>query len=210
VIKEVVVIGGGGHARVLVAVLHKLPWRIVGYTDARDRGDLLGTPYLGDDSMLPAVLAAHHRCCAAVGVGKIETSRWRSDLLQHIAALGFELPAVVSPDAVVNEHVRLGEGSVVFDGAVVNSGSDLGPGCIVNTHATVEHDCRAAENVHIASGATVCGGVSIGAHSVIGAGSTVIQSLSICAGCLVGAGAVVTGDLTAPGTYVGAPAERLP
>jgi sugar O-acyltransferase (sialic acid O-acetyltransferase NeuD family) len=206
--RQAVVIGGGGHATVLIAVLHKLSWDVVGYTDAHDRGTVLGVPHLGDDTVLPGVLRRYPGCAAAIGVGKVAVSPLRTDLLLQASSLGFDLPAIVSPEAVVNECVRLGVGTMVFDGAVINSGSEIGQGCIVNTHGTIEHDCRLADDVHVASGATVCGGVSIGAHSLVGAGATVIQGINIGAGCLVGAGAVVTSDLTVPGTYVGAPAER--
>jgi sugar O-acyltransferase (sialic acid O-acetyltransferase NeuD family) len=208
--RQAVVIGGGGHATVLIAVLHKLSWDVVGYTDAHDRGTVLGVPHLGDDTVLPGLLRRYPGCTAAIGVGKVGVSPLRTDLLQLASSLGFELPAFVSPDAVVNEYVRLGVGTMVFDGAVVNSGSEIGRGCIVNTHGTIEHDCRLFDDVHVATGATVCGGVSIGAHSLVGAGATVIQGVDICPCCLVGAGAVVTRDLTAPGTYIGTPAERIP
>ena len=79
----------------------------------------------------------------------------------------------------------------------------------VNTNATVEHDCRFGTNVHIGPGATVSGGVAMGDHTFVGAGAVVIHGVRIAAGCLIGAGAVVTGDLTEPGTYVGAPARRI-
>ena len=45
---EIVVIGGGGHAKVVVSILRKLGrYRILGYTDVQDRGSLLETPYPG-------------------------------------------------------------------------------------------------------------------------------------------------------------------
>lgn len=205
---SLVVIGGGGHAKVLIAVLSRLPWVVVGYTDAKDRGSVLGAPYLGSDTILPGLLRGHPKCSVAIGVGKADTSTLRSTLLARATGLGFAAPAIVSAKAVVNDDVTLGVATVVFDGAVVNSGTRTGKACIVNTNSTVEHDCKLGDNVHVASGATVCGGVIIGSDSLIGAGATVIQGVRISAGCVVGAGATVTHDLESPGTYVGAPAER--
>jgi len=207
--RAVVVIGGGGHAKVLISVLRKLPWRIVGYTDSADRGALLGVPCLGDDAVLTDLLVSHPGCAAILGVGKIDTSPRRLGLQQELESLGFDFPIVVSPDAVVNTEVEFGPGTVVFDGTVVNAGTVTGKGCIVNTHATLEHDCRLGDNVHAAPGTTVSGGVTIGNHCFIGAGATIIQGLSICDDCLIGAGSVVTVDITVPGTYAGAPARRI-
>jgi sugar O-acyltransferase (sialic acid O-acetyltransferase NeuD family) len=205
----VVVLGGGGHATVLISVIRKLPWTVVGYVDPRDLGPVLGVPHAGGDDTLPALLAQHPGCAAAIGVGKVDEAPRRARIQAAAEALGYHFPTFVSPDAVVNQEVELGAGTAIFDGAVVNPGVVTGPTCIVNTNATVEHDCRLGTNVHVATGATVSGGVTIGDHTFIGAGAVVIHGVQLAAGCLVGAGAVVTHDLTEPGTYVGAPARRI-
>ena len=205
----VVVLGGGGHAKVLVSVIHKLPWTVVGYVDPRDVGPVLGVAHAGGDEALPALLARHPGCVAAMGVGKVDASARRAGIQAAAEALGYGFPTFVSPDAVVNAEVELGPGTAVFDGAVVNAGVVTGPTCVVNTNATVEHDCRFGTNVHIGPGATVSGGVRIGDHTFVGAGAVVIHGVRIAEGCLIGAGAVVTDDLTEPGTYVGAPARRI-
>lgn len=206
---KIVVIGGGGHAKVLIGVLKKSMWEILGYTDAHDRGDILGIPHIGDDGVLPEFLRKHEHCRAAVGLGKVDISSARNRLQQENQALGFVFPTIVSPAAVVNEEVELGPGTVVFDGAVVNSGAVIGKGCILNTSSTVEHDCRLGDNVHVAPGAVLSGGVTIGTDSMIGAGAVIIQGVTVCEGCLIGAGAIVLKDIVVPGTYVGNSAKRL-
>lgn len=206
---SIVVVGGGGHAKVVIGVLRRLSWDVLGYTDAVDRGAVCGAVHLGDDAMLPEILSTHARCAAVIGVGKVDASPLRILLQKKVEAMGFFVPVVVSPTALVNEEVTLGSGTAVLDGAIVNSGTECGRGCIVNTNSTVEHDCRLGGNVHVASGATVCGGATVGNDCLVGAGATVIQGVRICDGCLIGAGAVVTRDLETPGVYVGVPAERV-
>ncbi len=206
---EIVVIGGGGHAKVLISLLRKLDWSVVGYTDARDRGIILGARHLGDDDVLGAVLGEHAGCAVLVGVGKVDGSATRTCLQREASALGFRVPTAVSPQAVVNEGVVLGAGTVVFDGAVINSGASLGCLCIVNTHGTVEHDCRLGDNVHVAPGAVLSGGASIGNDCMLGAGATVIHGITVADGCVIGAGAVVVADLDEPGVYAGNPARRI-
>jgi UDP-perosamine 4-acetyltransferase len=203
------VLGGGGHAKVVITVLKRSGYDILGYTDAADRGAILSVPYLGTDARLAGVLLDHPRCGAVVGVGKIDVSPRRSAIQSEAVALGFEFPPIVSPHAVINEGVRLGAGTVVMDGVVVNSGTEVGQACILNTNSSVDHDCRIGRNVHVAPGATLSGGVTVGDDCMIGTGSTIIQGLKVCADCLVGAGATVVTDLTEPGTYVGTPARRL-
>jgi sugar O-acyltransferase (sialic acid O-acetyltransferase NeuD family) len=208
-VSEIVVLGGGGHAKVLINLLAKLNWKIVGYTDEQDRGAILGAPYVGDDAVLPDLRSTHHACLVAVGLGKIDASSARVYLYRKIRALGFDCPVIVSPRAVVNEEVVFGAGTAVFDGAVVNTGTVAGSLCIMNTNSTVEHDCRLGDNVHVAPGATVCGSVAIGNDCMIGAGSTIMQEVTVCPGSLVGAGAVVVSDIESPGVYAGNPARRI-
>jgi sugar O-acyltransferase (sialic acid O-acetyltransferase NeuD family) len=206
---EIVVIGGGGHAKVLTSVLKKAGWTVLGYTDSHDHGPLLATAHLGADDMLPRLLAEHPGLLAAMGVGKIDASSARLALQRKMEELGLRFPVVVSPHAVINEEVTLGHGTAAFDGACVNSGTKTGCCCILTTNCVVEHDCRLGDNVHVAPGATVSGGVTIGDHCMIGAGAAVIQGANICAGTLVGMGSVVLGDITIPGRYVGNPVRKI-
>jgi UDP-perosamine 4-acetyltransferase len=206
---SIVIIGGGGHAKVLVSMLKKLDYQVLGYTDPADNGHILGVPYLGGDDALPGVIARNPACLAAIGLGKIDASAGRRVLARRVLDLGFTLPAIVSPEAIVNEAVELGDGTVVFDGAIVNSGTTVGALCILNTHCTVEHDCRLSDNVHVAPGATISGGVSVGTDAMLGVGCAVLQDVTIEAGCLIGAGSTVIADLSRAGVYVGSPARRI-
>lgn len=206
---ELVVVGGGGHAKVLISVLKKLDFRLVGYTDPDDNGMILEVPYLGTDAALESLIAHKKKCCAAIGLGKIDLSAKRLELAQYVRELGFDMPAIVSPAAVINEGVTLGAGTVVFDGVVINSGTTIADLCILNTNCTVEHDCAISDNVHVGPGATVSGGVTIGMNSMIGAGSTILQGLAIGRKTLLGAGSTAIRDLLGSATYVGCPARRI-
>jgi sugar O-acyltransferase (sialic acid O-acetyltransferase NeuD family) len=207
---RIVVVGGGGHAKVLISVLKKSgSYELIGYTDVRDSGELLGIPYLGTDSVLEKMKETIADCCAAVGVGKVEVNAKRLGIVDRLVGLGFRLPVVISPHAVVNEDVTIGDGSVIFDGAVVNTGARIGRASIINTNSTVEHDCIIGDNVHLAPGANLSGGVSVGHNCMIGTGANIIQGIAICADCLIGAGSTVVKDITIPGTYAGIPASRI-
>jgi sugar O-acyltransferase (sialic acid O-acetyltransferase NeuD family) len=207
---DMVVVGGGGHAKVVISILRKLArYRVLGYTDLKDNGTLLEAPYLGSDSELGALAAGQGKLNAVLAVGQVGLGTSRSQLWTALQSPYLSFPLIVSPDATVNERVSGGEGAVVMDGAVINSGAAIGRGAIVNTHSTIEHDVVLADWVHVAPGATVCGGVTVGPHSMIGAGATVIEGIKIAPCCVVGAGATVVNDLTEPGVYVGSPARPI-
>ncbi len=209
-VEEIVVIGGGGHAKVVVSILQKLDgYRVLGYTDLKDHGPLLGIPYLGDDGGLKAIAVGSKKRNAVLAVGQVGLGLLREKIISKLRALNLAFPPIVSKDSIVNAGAVVADGLVVMDGAVVNVGAKLGQYAIVNTNCTIEHDSVLEDWVHVAPGATVCGGVTIGRHSMIGAGATVIEGIKIAADCIVGAGATVVEDIIDSGVYVGCPARRI-
>jgi sugar O-acyltransferase (sialic acid O-acetyltransferase NeuD family) len=206
----IVVIGGGGHAKVVLSILHKLgKYQILGYTDLKDSGVLLGADYLGSDQELTSMAAERTSLNAVLAIGQVGLGKARRELQTRLQSLSLSFPSIVSPNALLNEEVRIGVGVTVMDGVVINSGASIGQGAIVNTNSTVEHDVRIEDWVHIAPGVTISGGVTIGRFSMIGVGATVIEGKQIASECIVGAGATVVNDLTEPGVYVGSPARRI-
>lgn len=207
---SIVLVGGGGHAKVIVSILRRVSsFSILGYTALKDSGDIMGIPFLGADTEIPQLAVTHGNLNVVVAVGQVGLGNLRASIWERLQRLPISFPTIVSPKAVLNEAVLIAEGAVVMDGVVVNSGASLGRGVIANTNSTIEHDVVLGNWVHVAPGATVSGRVTIGDFSMIGAGATVIEGKTIGAGCMIGAGATVISDLTEAGVYVGCPARRI-
>lgn len=208
--EKIIVIGGGGHAKVIVSILKKINiFDITGYTDKENRGPLLGMPYMGTDEAFSSLIKQYGACAAVLGIGYLGKNDLRERLVEKLRGLGFTMPAIISPAVVVNEDVEIGEGTVVMDGVVVNTGTRIGKYAIINTRASIDHDCEIGDFVHIAPGVTLSGGVKVGARSLVGVGATVVQYKTIGDRCIIGAGAVVAKDCLESGTYVGVPAKKL-
>jgi UDP-perosamine 4-acetyltransferase len=208
---DIVLVGGGGHGKVVLAALLRSPdFRVVGYTDPTDHGSpLLGVARLGHDDVLPAVAAEFPGAGAAIGVGMLGSTTVRRRLEAMLDRLGLSLPVIRASSAIVHADVAIGDGTFVGDGVVVNPSARIGRCAILNTRCVVEHDVVVGAHAHIAPGATLCGGAAIGDDCWIGANAVVSQCKRVERGCIVGAGAVVVTDLREPGTYVGVPARRV-
>ncbi len=208
--EKMVVIGGGGHAKVVIALLKKLGvYEILGYTDLKNNGSILGVSHLGPDSELEPLSAAKPGLKAAIGIGQVGLGKQRCSILGRLAIPLVAFPPIVSPAAIVNESVILGHGVVIMDGAVINAGASIGCGAIVNTHSTIEHDSVVGDWAHIAPGAIVCGNVHIGDFSMVGAGATVIERIRVASSCMIAAGATVVQTIASAGVYAGTPARLL-
>ncbi len=207
---DVVVIGGGGHARVVISLLKKIKdYHVLGYVAQEDNGDILGVSYLGSDQKLETIIKENPRCAAVIGVGKIDLEDKRMAIKAKLELLKFDLPAIVSPFAIINENIFLGEGVVIMDGVVIQTGARIGNCALVNTGCCVDHDCVIGDNVHLAPGVSLSGGVEIGDNSLIGTGSSVVQYKKIGKDCLIGVGSAVVDDCVSSGTYVGVPARKV-
>ncbi len=207
---DIVVIGGGGHAKVVISIIKKINnFKIIGYTGPEDRGRILGIDYLGNDDVLRQVKRDHPSSSAVISIGMLKNldAQKRKQLFELAVTLGFKLPPVTSPDAIINENVKIGDGTVVMDGVIINSGTVIGEGVILNTSCSIDHDCKVGSFTHVAPGATLSGGVTVGKNVLVGAGATVTQYKTIADNVLIGAGSVVTQDFTEAGIYVGNPAR---
>lgn len=202
---DVIVIGAGGHAKVIIEILRETPdWRLVGCLSRQPAGETVSTlTVLGGDEDLPLWLAKGVRH-AFVAIGDNAT---RARVATAAGALGFRLINAVSTHAVVSPSAVLGNGVAVMGGVVINAESKIGDGSIVNTGATVDHDCRIGAYCHVAPGTHLAGGVTLGEGVFLGIGGSIIPRVTIGEWTTVGAGAVVTRDIPARAFATGVPAR---
>lgn len=200
-LRDLILVGGGGHAKVVADSARSIGRRILGYLDDRQDAPLsmrhaalkrLG-PFTGPDEALDAEFFP------AVGDNQL-----RARVMSHIAPLS---PALVDLTAVVNPTAVLGQCTFVAPGAIINSDARIGCGCIINTGAIVEHDVVIGDFTHIGPSAILGGGVHIGARALLGLGARVLPGIRIGNDAVVGAGSVVTRNVPDGHTVKGIPAN---
>jgi sugar O-acyltransferase (sialic acid O-acetyltransferase NeuD family) len=199
------ILGAGGHGKVVADTALLLGWRSIAFLDDRAAqiGFVLGLPVIGGFADLPA--AARSYPTVALGIGNPEVRR---EMMRRCSESSLEVATVVHPSAYVSRFATLGPGSVVFAHAVINAGAQLGAGCIVNSGATVDHDCVVGNGVHVCPGAHVAGSVRIGDRAWIGIAASVRQGIRIGQDATIGAGAAVVDDVDDRATVVGVPARN--
>lgn len=192
--KSLLLIGCGGHARSLIELIESASdWRIHGLVGVLDEvgSSVLGYPVIGSDADLPALRAV---CpSAVVAIGQLPDPTPRQRVASQLELLGFQLPVLISPHAVVSRHAQLGPGTTVSHGVIVNASSVVGAHCILNSRSLIEHDVRIGDYCHISTGVLVNGGVRVGSGSFIGSGSMVREGLELPALTVIGAGKRVMG-----------------
>jgi sugar O-acyltransferase (sialic acid O-acetyltransferase NeuD family) len=201
-----IVVGAGGHARVVMDALQLTypgPCHFAFVDDdvALHGQMILGQPVLGAASEFVQAGTFFH-----VAVGSNAT---RYLLHQRLMAAGGFPVAVVHPKAVVSSHAELAAATFVAAQAVIAPAAKIGIGVIVNHGAIVDHDCAVGDFCHIAPSASLAGGVTLGRQVFVGAGARVLPGVFIGDEAVIGAGAVVRADVSPNTTVVGVPARSL-
>jgi UDP-perosamine 4-acetyltransferase len=204
---NVVILGGGGYARVVAEALRQSGASIKGYVDNKLVAEFSSLPYLGDDTALIGIGAAEHT--VANGIGSIRVPHARRKVFDRYKNAGFSFVTVIHPSAVIASDVSLGEGAQINAGAVLQSSVRIGDNVIVNVGVVIDHDTFVGDHVHLATGAVLAGAVTVGEATMIGAGATIIQGIRIGRKALVAAGSVVIKDVPDNGRVAGVPARPM-
>ncbi len=203
--KKVIIIGAGGHAKVIADIIEKSGDEVVGFLDDnKENGATVIKNYkvIGDlnNRFAMAVTKKDVEFIIAIGDNK------KREEISHSPNLKFY--TAIHPSAQIGLDVRIEEGTVVMANVCINSSARIGKHCIINTGAIIEHDNIIEDFVHISPNTSLGGTVKIGESTHVGIGSIVKNNITICKNCTIGAGAVVVKNIIEEGTYVGVPARE--
>src|SRR3990167_4624600 len=196
--KEIIIIGAGGHAKVLIDCIKKSGLPILGATSlTKEQKTILGVKILGSDSV---ILEQDYRQIQLInGIGMLpgKAENVRQEIFERFKQAGFEFLTLIHPSVILAEEVILSEGVQVMAGAVLQPCVKIGENTIINTCASIDHDCMIGKHCHIAPGVTMSGGVIVHDNVHIGVGASVIQGITIGENAVIAAGAVVYKDVAA-------------
>lgn len=198
---RLLVVGAGGHGKVVLSTALEAGWQVVGVLDddpQKWEQMVLGIPVLGPTSLL----VEHKDVVGVLGIGD---NRARKKLAEDLK--GVRWATLIHPRAYAHLEAKLGLGSVVFAGSVIQPSAKIGSHVIINTGAIVEHDCVLGDYVHVGPGARLAGNVCLGEGAFLGVGTSVIPGIKIGSWSVVGAGSVVTKDIPSQAVAYGVPAR---
>lgn len=201
--EQVIVIGAGGHGKVVADIILNRGDKLLGFLDD---GRMLpekiaGFPVLGN-------ISSYKEYPNAAFIIAIGNSVAREKIAYMLD--GVRWYTAIHPTAIVsNLDTQIGEGSVIMANAVINPSARIGKHCIINTAAVVEHDNRIGDFAHISVGAKLGGTVFVGNHTWVGIGAVISNNVFVCDNCIIGAGAAVIHDIKENGTYVGVPTRKI-
>lgn len=210
-IKNIIIIGASGHAKVIIDIVEKQNmFNIVGLIDTyKKSGEMIGGyEILGHENDLPEIIKTYNIYGGIIAIGDNFT---RKKLFHKISEANktLEFVTAIHPNAIIGKNVMIGDGSVIMAGALVNSGSNIGKHAILNTKCSVGHDCNIGDFSSIAPGSTLGSGVEIDTCSAISLGANVLENVSVGKHTVVGAGALVLKSIGDHEVAYGVPAKTI-
>ncbi len=188
-----IVIGAGGHARVLLDLLNVAQKKVLGVTDMKpdqvDRSKLK-VPLLGTDE----VIFKHKpdEIMLVNGIGTVEVDPRRANIFKQFKEKSYRFATLIHPSAIIAGDVQIEEGAQIMAGVIIQTGSRIGQNAIINTRVSIDHDCIIGDHAHLAPGVVLSGSVVIGEGCHLGTGVVVTQLASINSHTFIKAASLVT------------------
>ena len=189
--KPLIILGAGGHAKVIYDVLTQLEAEVIGCVspDLEVGSKFCNTRILGGDK----VIQNFHKdeILLVNGIGSLPYKQKRWEIALKMRNDGYKFATIIHPKAIIATEVELCEGVQIMAGVVIQAGSKISQDTIINTGVLIDHDCTIRQNCHLAPGSSLCGGVEIGSNTHIGAGAILTEYISIGSNCKIGAGSLI-------------------
>ena len=99
-------------------------------------------------------------CVAAFGSNSL-----RAFYTAKIKELGFQLPVIIHPSAVVSCMAQVAPGTIVRENVVISHEVIVKEGCLLNIGCLIDHNCHIGAFSHIPMGAIVRNGAHISPQS---------------------------------------------
>lgn len=199
--KEVIIIGAGGHGKVIADIIEKNGDKVCGFLDDGAKSkEIFGYQVLGKTEDINKF--SDKEFIIAIGNNAV-----RKKIATENTGLKFY--TAIHPSAVISRGVEIGIGTCVMAGSVINADTRIGKHAIINSGSVVEHDNILEDFVHLSPGAILCGTVRVGECTHVGGGVTVKNNVSITNNTVIGVGAAVVSDIEVSGTYCGVPAKMM-
>ena len=172
--KELIVIGAGGHAKVVLDTIKNqgiysvkgfcvddvpVGQKVLGYTVI----DNAQISEIGEDRSVFFIVA--------IGDNNARKIFFENALKKYTPAI------IIHSSAVIGSNVVIGDGSVVLANVVINADAKIGINTIVNTGVIIDHDSQIGNHSHLSLGTVVASKLKISDGYLSGIGSKIQSSL---------------------------------
>jgi acetyltransferase EpsM len=192
--KEVIIIGAGGHAAELRDYIRhynqaagETAITVLGFLD----DDAETHQHYGFEEPLLGDLVSHvvrTDCYYLMGIANL---KYRRPIIEKIQAQGGHFTGLIHPTALISPSAEIGEGVVISHNASVGPKVKLGKFNMLNSRCTIGHDTQIGDYNFISPKVALSGNTMIGDENMIGTNASTIPGAKIGNNNTIGAGMIV-------------------
>ena len=200
--RDLIIVGAGGHARDVYCIADACGRSVRGFLD--DSGavsSVMGRPVLGSTSDWQK----YPDCAFVVGIGDPRIRRKVVEAMRRDGKPAWD--TLVHPSLITFNPSVIGEGTVVMAGSIFATDVKLGEHCVVSLMVSLGHDDHIGDFCTLAPKATLSGNVTCESGVEIGTLAAVRQGITLAKGSLLGMGGILTKNTEPDNVYIGNPAK---
>lgn len=208
-VNDILIVGAGGFCRVVLSILHSYKnFNVIGIADrdSKNIGEEISGSVIKYSWKNFTEIYEKGTQYAVIAIGDNDE---RKELFSRLSSIGFEIPTIIHPSAIIEKDAVVGNGCVICMGIKIGTQVSIGKNGIVWTGSIIDHEAKIGDYVFIAPGCNIAGRVKIGDGSFVGIGSTIKEKITIGKSVVIGAGSVVISDICDNTTVAGVPAKTL-
>lgn len=143
-----------------------------------------------------------------IGVG---SNFKRERILIQLSKMGLKIKwlKLISNNAIVNDSVKIDDGSIIMSGAIINYNTLIGKHCFIGTGSIIEHHNIFSDYSSCGAGIKTGGKVVIGKNSFIGIGATIKNGVKIDENVIIGGQSMIINNCIKNSLYAGVPGKRI-
>jgi sugar O-acyltransferase (sialic acid O-acetyltransferase NeuD family) len=189
-IKKLIMLGAGGHAKSCLNVIEQDKQYKIFYIFDKNKNITSINNYEVFHN-LNIIKKSNKNLYGIVSVGQIHSAKVRIKLFKEIIKLKIIPEKIISKNSLISKFSNIGAGTIIMNNCNINANSEIGENCIINTGSIIEHDVTIESHCHVSTGVIINGGVSIGKGSFVGSGSIICHGVNIKENSFIPMGSVI-------------------
>lgn len=203
---KLIIIGSGGHCRIVSDIAERLKFKIKGIIDLKYKNatneTINGNKIIGGIDLLDQSKFRNYYYFLAIGDIKL-----RSKLYNNYRK-NIKFVNLIDKKSIVSNNANIGKAILISPGAIINSCATIEDNTIINTNSILEHETFIGKNSNISPGVIIGGRTKIGKDCFIGLGTKIIDNIKIGKNVFIGAGSLIIKDIEDNSKVFGSPAKK--
>ncbi len=192
--KPVIVLGAGGHAKVIIDILSQRKIKILGVATLNNsKIENHEFKNFTDEEVIANFDSEEINLVN--GLGSLPNDNKRYELSKKYLDSGFKFISITHTSSIISKNTKILDGAQIMAGAIIGPGTNIGEGTIVNSQSSIDHDCEIKNYSHICPGVVCSGNVRVGSFVHISTGVSIINNINIGDNSIIYPGVTLVKDV---------------